>query len=373
MSELRLKGTTRDDPRLFPLEAESHQEIDLIELLGMLSAAKKTIMSITLSAVLAGLCGSFLMPQKWSSQAVITPPEASQLIELQRATVQLTVLDVAVNNGAEHIYQNFLKDFDSLALREEYLANSNYVKQLVDTQNANDKAKLHRLIQGAAVKFKAVNNADPKLANATSYSSWTLSFTGPNAEESRNVLSGYIDFITRRVNQDTVQNLRYAVELKNAVEKDRLQLDKINLANQHKVNIQRLGYSLEVANAAGIKKPVYSHGQAVKDDPDYSVALGADGLAEKLKIESSLKDAAELNASVQNREHYLTKLAKVEFSDVHFQPFRYQMAPSLPLRKEGPGKTLIVVLATLVGFIGGSGFVLLRNIVSDHKKNSGVV
>ncbi|SQA99654.1 Ferric enterobactin transport protein fepE [Cedecea neteri] len=160
---------------------------------------------------------SFLLPQKWSSQAVVTLPESSQLIELRRATVQLTVLDVPTNIDAEHTYQNFLKDFDSQALREEYLTNSDYVKQLVDAKNAGNKAILHRAIQETAAKFKAVNNADPKISNATSYSSWTLSFTGPNAEESREVLSGYIDFITQRVNQDTVQNLRYAVELKSAV------------------------------------------------------------------------------------------------------------------------------------------------------------
>ena len=40
------------------------------------------------------------------------------------------------------------------------------------------------------------------------------------------------------------------------------------MTNIHNTNLQRLNYSLEVANAAGIKKPVYSNGQAVKDDPD---------------------------------------------------------------------------------------------------------
>lgn len=373
MSAIELKSAPLEDIRAFPVIAEKSQEIYLIDLLGTLYAAKKTIISITVAAAFAGLIFSFLMPQKWSSQAVITPPESSQLIELRRAMVELTVLDVASNVDAEHVYQNFLKDFDSQALREAYLANSEYVKKLINNEDFSDKAKLHRAIQETSAKFQAVNNADPKLANATSYSSWTLSFTGPDPEESRDVLSGYINFIAQRVNQDVVQNLRYAVELKGAVEKDKLQLDKINLENQHKVNIQRLGYSLDVANAAGIKKPVYSNGQAVKDDPDYSVALGADGLAEKLKIESSLKDVAELNASVQNREFYLTKLAQVKVNEVDFQPFRFQMNPSLPLRKEGPGKSVIIILATLVGLMGACGFVLLRNIVSSRKKQLNVV
>ncbi|EJF30855.1 LPS O-antigen length regulator Wzz(fepE) [Enterobacter sp. Ag1] len=373
MSAIELKNAPVEDIRAFSVITESSQEIDLIHLLSTLFAAKKTIIAITFAAALAGLGVSFLMPQKWSSKAVITPPESSQLIELHRAMVELTVLDAAPNVDAGHVYQAFLKDFDSQALREEYLANSEYVKKLVNAVNSDDSVKLHQAIQETAAKFKSVNTADSKLPDAIPYTSWALSFTGPNPEEAREVLSGYIHFIAQRVNQDVVQNLRYSVELKSAVEKDKLELDKRNLENQHKVNIQRLGYSLEVANAAGIKKPVYSNGQAVKDDPDYSVALGADGLAEKLKIESALKDVAELNASVQNREYYLTKLEQVKVNDVDFQPFRYQMNPSLPLKKEGPGKSLIVVLAALLGLIGACGYVLMRNVMADRQKKLEIV
>lgn len=62
-------------------------------------------------------------------------------------------------------------------------------------------------------------------------------------------------------------------------------MDRVRLKNQLDANIQRLHYSLEIANAAGIKRPVYSNGQAVKDDPDFSISLGADGISRKLEIE----------------------------------------------------------------------------------------
>ncbi|TAT62957.1 LPS O-antigen length regulator, partial [Enterobacter cloacae] len=113
--------------------------------------------------------------------------------------------------------------------------------------------------------------------------------------------------------------------------------------NIHNTNLQRLNYSLEVANAAGIKKPVYSNGQAVKDDPDYSVALGADGIAQKLQIEKNLKDVSELNADFQNREYYLAQLKKLSVEDVKLEPFKYQLSPSMPVKKDDPGKALIVM------------------------------
>ena len=139
-----------------------------------------------------------------------------------------------------------------------------------------------------------------------------------------------------------------------------LELDRVRLTNIHNTNLQRLNYSLEVANAAGIKKPVYSNGQAVKDDPDYSVALGADGIAQKLQIEKNLKDVTELNADFQNREYYLAQLKKLSFADVKLEPFRYQLSPSMPVKKDGPGKTLIVVLAALLGALFACSSVLLR-------------
>ncbi|STM95749.1 ferric enterobactin transport protein FepE [Escherichia coli] len=107
-----------------------------------------------------------------------------------------------------------------------------------------------------------------------------------------------------------MENIRNQITLKTKVVQQQLELDRVRLTNIHNTNLQRLNYSLEVANAAGIKKPGYSNGQAVKDDPDYSVALGADGIAQKLQIEKNLKDVAELNADFQNREYYLTQLQK---------------------------------------------------------------
>ena len=135
-----------------------------------------------------------------------------------------------------------------------------------------------------------------------------------------------------------MENIRNQITLKTKVVQQQLELDRVRLTNIHNTNLQRLNYSLEVANAAGIKKPVYSNGQAVKDDPDYSVALGADGIAQKLQIEKNLKDVAELNADFQNREYYLTQLQKLSVEDVKLEPFRYQLSPSLPVKKDGPGK-----------------------------------
>lgn len=75
----------------------------------------------------------------------------------------------------------------------------------------------------------------------------------------------------------------------------------------------------------------------------------------------------ELNADFQNREYYLAQLKNLSFADVKLEPFRYQLSPSSPVKKDGPGKPLIVILAALLGGLFACGSVLLREaMLSRH-------
>ncbi|WP_395313285.1 LPS O-antigen length regulator Wzz(fepE) [Enterobacter sp. ECC-219] len=352
------KKTDLDFPSYAP-PAVSSKEIDLLGLLDVLITAKKRIATIIFVFALAGLAIALLLPQKWTSKAVITPAEQTQWNPLRQMMVALQVLDVKVTVTRQEIFDLFIKKFQSQSLLEEYMTSSPYV--MAQLKNAEvDPLELHRAVVNIADRMKAVNDVQGKDADKSPFVSWTLSFTAPTAADAQSVLEGYIEYISAIVEKETVQNIRNQIALKTNEVEQQLALDRVRLTNVHNTNLQRLNYSLEVANAAGIKKPVYSNGQAVKDDPDYSVALGADGIAQKLKIEKNLKDVTELNADFQNREYYLAQLKKLSFADVKLEPFRYQLSPSMPVKKDGPGKGMIVILAAILGALFACGSVLLR-------------
>lgn len=117
--------------------------------------------------------------------------------------------------------------------------------------------------------MKAVDSNVGKKNETSLFTSWTLSFTAPTREEAQKVLAGYIQYISDIVVKETLENIRNQLEIKTRYEQEKLAMDRVRLKNQLDANIQRLHYSLEIANAAGIKRPVYSNGQAVKDDPDF--------------------------------------------------------------------------------------------------------
>ncbi|EJP8910680.1 LPS O-antigen length regulator [Salmonella enterica] len=345
--------------------ANSH-EIDLFSLIEVLWQAKRRILATVFAFACVGLLLSFLLPQKWTSQAIVTPAESVQWQGLERTLTALRVLDMEVSVDRGSVFNLFIKKFSSPSLLEEYLRSSPYVMdQLKGAQI--DEQELHRAIVLLSEKMKAVDSNVGKKNETSLFTSWTLSFTAPTREEAQKVLAGYIQYISDIVVKETLENIRNQLEIKTRYEQEKLAMDRVRLKNQLDANIQRLHYSLEIANAAGIKRPVYSNGQAVKDDPDFSISLGADGISRKLEIEKGVTDVAEIDGDLRNRQYHVEQLAAMNVSDVKFTPFKYQLSPSLPVKKDGPGKAVIIILAALIGGMMACGGVLLRHAMVSRK------
>ncbi|ASD85851.1 LPS O-antigen length regulator Wzz(fepE) [Salmonella enterica] len=366
MPSLNVKQEKHQSLAGYSLPPANSHEIDLFSLIEVLWQAKRRILATVFAFACVGLLLSFLLPQKWTSQAIVTPAESVQWQGLERTLTALRVLDMEVSVDRGSVFNLFIKKFSSPSLLEEYLRSSPYVMdQLKGAQI--DEQDLHRAIVVLSEKMKAVDSNAGKKNETSLFTSWTLSFTAPTREEAQKVLAGYIQYISDIVVKETLENIRNQLEIKTRYEQEKLAMDRVRLKNQLDANIQRLHYSLEIANAAGIKRPVYSNGQAVKDDPDFSISLGADGISRKLEIEKGVTDVAEIDGDLRNRQYHVEQLAAMNVSDVKFTPFKYQLSPSLPVKKDGPGKAIIIILAALIGGMMACGGVLLRHAMVSRK------
>ncbi|ECU4585512.1 LPS O-antigen length regulator [Salmonella enterica subsp. enterica] len=366
MPSLNVKQEKHQSLAGYSLPPANSHEIDLFSLIEVLWQAKRRILATVFAFACVGLLLSFLLPQKWTSQAIVTPAESVQWQGLERTLTALRVLDMEVSVDRASVFNLFIKKFSSPSLLEEYLRSSPYVMdQLKGAQI--DEQDLHRAIVVLSEKMKAVDSNASKKNETSLFTSWTLSFTAPTREEAQKVLAGYIQYISDIVVKETLENIRNQLEIKTRYEQEKLAMDRVRLKNQLDANIQRLHYSLEIANAAGIKRPVYSNGQAVKDDPDFSISLGADGISRKLEIEKGVTDVAEIDGDLRNRQYHVEQLAAMNVRDVKFTPFKYQLSPSLPVKKDGPGKAIIIILAALIGGMMACGGVLLRHAMVSRK------
>lgn len=367
MSSLNIKQDNVSEFTAYPQPTVNANEIDLINLVESLWRARTKIVATVFAFACVGILVSFLLPQKWTSQAIVTPAEPVQWQDLENTLTKLRVLDMDINVSRSDVFNLFIKKFQSPSLLEDYLRSSPYVMEQLKGADI-DEMDLHRAIVRLGEKMTAVDSNVGKKNETSLYTSWTLSFTAPQAEEAQSVLQGYIHYISSIVEKETLEDIRNKLFIKTSYEKERLAMDRVRLKNQMEANIQRLNYSLEIANAAGIKKPVYSNGQAVKDDPDFSISLGADGISRKLEIEKSVTDVAEINGELRNRQYHVDQLLAMNVSDVKFTPFKYQLSPSLPVKKDGPAKSMIVILAALLGGMVACGGVLLNYAMVSRKQ-----
>lgn len=367
MSSLNIKQDNVSEFTGYPQPAANANEIDLVNLIEILWRARTKIIATVFAFACVGILVSFLLPQKWTSQAIVTPAEPVQWQSLENTLTKLRVLDMDISVSRGDVFNLFIKKFQSPSLLEEYLRSSPYVMDQLKGADI-DEMELHQAIVRLSEKMKAVDTNLGKKNETSLYTSWTLSFTAPHAEEAQSVLKGYIQYISDIVVKETLEDIRNKLSIKTSFEKERLEMDRVRLKNQLEANIQRLNYSLEIANAAGIKKPVYSNGQAVKDDPDFSISLGADGIERKLEIEKSVTDVAEINGELRNRQYHVEQLLAMNVSDVKFTPFKYQLTPSLPVKKDGPAKSMIVILAALLGGMVACGGVLLNYAMVSRKQ-----
>lgn len=367
MSSLNIKQDNVSEFTAYPQPTVHANEIDLINLVEILWRARTKIVATVFAFACVGILVSFLLPQKWTSQAIVTPAEPVQWQKLENTLTKLRVLDMDIGVSRGDVFNLFIKKFQSPSLLENYLRSSPYVMDQLKGADI-DEMDLHRAIVRLSEKMTAVDSNVGKKNETSLYTSWTLSFTAPQAEEAQSVLQGYIHYISSIVEKETLEDIRNKLFIKTSFEKERLAMDRVRLKNQMEANIQRLNYSLEIANAAGIKKPVYSNGQAVKDDPDFSISLGADGISRKLEIEKSVTDVAEINGELRNRQYHVDQLLAMNVSDVKFTPFKYQLSPSLPVHKDGPAKSMIVILAALLGGMVACGGVLLNYAMVSRKQ-----
>ncbi|HIG9582943.1 TPA: LPS O-antigen length regulator Wzz(fepE) [Escherichia coli] len=343
-----------------------YNEIDLFEVIGILWCHKKWFLIAFVFAV-GGLFIAFIIPYNWTSVAIITPADSVRLAELDKALIRLRVLNVDVKIDKEELFNLFIKKFKSTSLLEEYLRLTPYVRTYIKNKE-NDEEYLYRTVVKLSEGMSAVSdNIGLKKNDAVPYVSWTLSFMAPSGEDARDLLAGYINYVSENVVRTVMQNVREQVAIKIQYEKEKLTQDRVKLRNLLDAKIRRLSYSLEIASAAGVIKPPYSNGQAIKDDPDFPISLGVDGIKRKLEIERELTDITEINGDLLNRQYMVDNLTKLQVDDVEFIPFNYQTRPSLPVRHNGLSKLMIVTISFLIGFVISCVCILLRDVITSKK------
>ncbi|WP_237385509.1 LPS O-antigen length regulator Wzz(fepE) [Xenorhabdus sp. Sc-CR9] len=339
-------------------------EIDLFELFSVIFQSKYLIIAVSFIFAVIGFGVASSLPQKWTSTAAVVKPSLEEFQPLKDELTGLHVLSLEPKVTEEMLYERFIENFNSRVSREDYLVNTNYFKELLAKSDDHSEQEKRRLIE--QVVNKSINSSSPK--EDDEFKETRLSFSAGTAQDAYNLLSGYIKFVSSIVRDQVKDELNDMVHQKLAYSQKMYKLDLSRIANMRSVDIERLKYAISIANSAGIKKPASSGGAVIKDDPDYSIALGADALQRKLQITEEITDPTKIDVDLLNRQLYIKSLEKVSIDKVNFEPFKYMQEPYEPTSKDSPKRLLILIGAGFIGFIMSIMFVLLRHMVNSRRK-----
>lgn len=351
--------------------ARYEEEFDLLELISIIFNRKFTVLAIAFVAVLAGVAVSYMLPQRWTSSAILVPADAPQLRSMDKVLNELAILDVKTEITPDTLLSDFMRNFDSRSLREKYLVNTNYFKELSKdkTDNAETRNRLiNSILNGNIDSHSSIQDKDN---DKKEYRYYEIKYSAETPTAARDLLEGYINYVTSIAVTELHQNLNYQVEMLRSKAVALYNLDMMRAETSHRLKIERLQYALDIANSAGLKKPSWSNGANIQDDPDFSVTLGADGLARKLQIEKSLTDAAQLDDKLQNRRLYIQKLDQLKVDEMDVQPFKYMRAPYEPIKRDEPKRVLVVVLFALAGLLAGCGYVVINSLMQRRRTLDG--
>lgn len=343
------------------------QEIDIIELILTLWNNKLKIILCTFVIIAVCFFISLSIPKKWTSIAIVTPIEEIQWSEFEKKLTKLRIYGVDVKLNKDIVFNQFIKKFHSNVIFEEYITSSSYIMNLLNSGEIN-RENLNVFISNLRENMKITSNDKKSKNEIMPFNSWTLSYTAKNNFDAQTILLGFVDYISEKVKNETNRYIKNVIEIKTNFEREKLSDDLIKIKNNQEANIQRLKYSLEIANAAGIKKPAYSYGHVIKDDPDYSISLGSDGIKRKLIIEKKLEDLSEINGDIRSRKYIIQQLNDIDADNILLSSsFHYQLSPTLPIDNDGPRKSIIIAFSGLLGFIFSCGWVLLLNAIKNNK------
>lgn len=344
-----------------------HTEIDLFEILSVIVKARKFIILVTLAFAIAGLAIGAILPQKWTSNSVIIAPESDELMGLDDLQSQLHVAGLDTGIDSNYLLATYMRYFDSRILRDDYLQHSEYFQNLMQKSPDDQLQKRRLLDQINTDSIKTFSSMEDKQASKA-YSFFRLSFSAKTPDAAKNLLQGYMDYVEKVVRADIIFKIQRAVTLKLQTEQKLFDLEMLKVQNARDVRINKLKYALSIAGAAGLKKPVYSNGAAIVDDPDYAITLGSDALNQKLKVEESISDPLSMSTELRNSKMRIDLLKNIQVEKTEFKPFKYLQKPEVPSKKDEPKRMIILIIFTMFGLMGAVVMALMHNLAVNRRE-----
>jgi chain length determinant protein (polysaccharide antigen chain regulator) len=308
------------------------EQIDLIDVLMQIWRGKWIVaFFIVLTLIVAGIY-LMLAKEKWTSVAVISAPDAGQIVDYTSAMSIISNDDrFDISGIQQRVIGRFNSAFSALS-------------ETLDNQNLPEKLTINTAVQGQPLPLK-------------------VTYQGSSAREAQQKLAEYIQQVDELIAKELVDDLEINIKSRTDDLVESLTTQEKVAQEQKDLRIKQIMQALSVAKEAEVRSPQVQQTENVSQDTMF--LLGSAALESMIKNESS-------RPLVFSDDYYKTRQNLLDLKTIEIKPdtihsYRYVMKPTLPVYRDSPRKSLTMILALLVGGLLGSGFVLTRNAVRSYQ------
>lgn len=344
-------------PAFDPAMAGQGHDVDLLALLQTLIRAWRLMLAGLLAGLLGGLLVAILLPRHWTSQAVVVAPETDMLQGLQTVSARMSVAGLTPEVNADWLYAQFLQAFSARDGQTAFIAAVPQVRAATAGMAPEARQRLADLLADGMT----LTTAETDKKGGLPYARVTLQARADSPEGAQALLAGWLQVAGAQVAARARTALAVQRDGALDVARGRLALMLRQAAAHRDVQVNRLSHALQLARAAGISRPLWAQGYTLRDDPDFPVSLGVSGLTEKLALLKNDTDLSALSTSLRDQQLQVQQLAALSTDGLSVQPYRLLSSPSWPLRPDGPGRALLMLLSVLLSLMLTAGIILLRD------------
>ncbi|MBW9402007.1 LPS O-antigen chain length determinant protein WzzB [Leclercia sp. EC_58] len=307
------------------------EQIDLIDLLLQLWRGKWIIaVFVAIALILSGVYLIFAK-EKWTSTAIITQPDAAQIGSYSNA------LNILYGNNAPK-----LTEIQETVITR-YNASFSALSQTLKNKEEPEQLVIEQTVKGQSLPL-------------------SISYINGSATAAQKQVAQYIQQVDEQIQKELEVDLKDNIKQQVATLKDVLSNQETIAQEQKDLRIRQITEALKYAEAANITTPKIQQTQDVTQETMF--LLGTEALQSMIAHESSRP--LTLSDSYYQNKQKLLDIQKLKIDPETIHAYRYVMKPDLPIRRDSPKRSIVLVLAVLLGGIIGSGAVLGRNALRNY-------
>lgn len=343
-----------------------NDEIDLSELVQAIWKRRSLLIVFCLAGLLISIAYALTAKEQWTSVAFVNKPKLKEIgdyLDQRRAMARVTGgTPVDINTLGNELFSSFIMQAAAMNSRLEFLSGTAYYKK---QNQKNDAASARKALAKMADKLIIKNYDERQIAPY-----YELSFSADSAETAQQTLSDYLHWVNNisfRLVDESFNNNLDAQILSRQTEQEKIEFQ---LESQRQNKIEVLENAVHTARLANIT--------------DYVVARQADGAtiielsdSRRLYMLGEKYLTAELETAQTTPIIYPPRYYEIQRELQQLQPLRtyetqtrsysYQLAPTLPVTRDKPQRTLIVMLGTVLGGMLGLFWILAVNAIGNNR------